>query len=1011
MSAKAFLNPTQERSRTWKRASHRNPCPVCDHTSSKCSFTDDSLEPQIISCHFVDSGVPADGAVPGNSKHVRYNFPRGNGATLADLATRPGATVAVPDVNLKHQVYTNLLASLRLNQRHFKELTDQTGSRRLSLAQLEALGAKSLPSNDLLICKALAAKFGAEKLLTVPGFYRNDRGQIRLNAHDGLLLPSFDGKVLSGLRVKPDKPVSGENGKPIKYWWLSSASKGGPSATLRASVYSPIGEIKEPGTVAITEGEFKARISADILGCTFISTPGTSSWESGGVVELAKELTGPSGKAIIFYDSELNPQTETQRNALADALVHAGLKVAIAEWEPTYKGIDDLLLARQHFTLKPYYPGLPGVPVHRVVNYRYLPDITSQKKVLLLKSPKDTAKTTMVGRKLAGLESTATAISLGHRVLLLEEQAARWQMQFYQEVIGKGKKEKKPDLMLAKRLAICVDSLIHYTKVEPRRLVIIDEVDQVLTHLTANTIKERRRTVWATFKAIINQADQVIAMSADITAKDYRFFERLVGTENIEVVVNEYRHENAAPIMAYASKDELTSDLVNALKEGINTYIPTNSKKEALRLEKLLNKTFPEKRGLCITQYNSADPAIREKIQDLNKSVLGYDWLICSPSLGTGIDINVDHFQETFVFGGHGSTTHSDLLQHVARNRRARLIHAYIATGERNEPTDPAYWREYCIKKAEQTGLTIDYDQAGERIAAPVEADYLALWADIKASEKTSHNQLSANFYKQAEAEGHRVIVAGELEAEELQLIHAARQEASLELKEERIAAILEAPDISETEYQELKDRAFKTPPERAKEERYRIEDHYGLPIDRELVEIDREGRMMSTLLNYMLFTGLIDCEDRDRKQFENTERMLPDARHYTLATDMRTYVLRAAGMLDQNGRMIEKEINTEFLNTVGFVEWATENKAQLYRDLGVTVKSDIAEKPIELLATVLKQIGLKFSYRREGKRGEQLRFYKLDRQSVATMYRLAEARAKRLEEQKNWPELWEIAA
>lgn len=677
---------------------------------------------------------------------------------------------------------------------------------------------------------------------------------------------------------------------------------------------------------------------------------------------------------------------------------YQGLVRATSDWPAGAGGPDKQATIRkalgdgeqQPFVPEPTTTQRQAIPVDTKVNSRYMPDVELKKKITLVRCYKGGGKSAMVARMIAGLPASKTVMSIGHRVALLEELSRRWGLDLYLEF---KRKNGVDEMDKSNRVAVCADSLTRFSTAETRDLIVIDEGEQVLKHFCGSTIKKRRQSALAMFRALLKSAEKVLVLDADLGPTTYNFFKRLVGAENIEVVENEYQRTDAPPMLSYDSKEELTQKLFENIEAGVKCYVATSSKEEALNLERDLKKKFPELRVLCITQKNSAAPEIRMLLKNLKRAVLDYDVLIASPTLGTGIDLSIDHFQETFVFGFHHTTTHSDLLQHAARNRKAKTIHAWIAPGETFNSTDPAYYKQLCIDRAIQTGIAIDYDeQTKARIAASHEVDFLELWGDVKATEAESRNNLADNFYGQAREEGHKVTAVNPPTAQqtkELEEIHKLRVATENEREEERIQAVEQARDITELEAQDLERKFYVNPTEEAEKEKHRIQHFYGLTADRELIEIDNKGKFMGRLEAYMMHVGQIDPKERDRKRFDNKEYMLTDARHYARATDMRQTVLEKFF-----GNGIEAEFSKTSLLKSGVIKWVLDNREDIKRDLNVKVKSDFTEKPVELVAAILKQIGIQLKNRRPGKRNEKAeRLYRIDNASVETMNRLATAR------------------
>jgi hypothetical protein len=999
------------------RVKRNNPCPICQHTNW-CTISDNGY---FVICMRPSKAGSALGWLYVKDSDNGGKLYKSSDLTSEQLSPPPAinpaihfegdkstghASVERAEPAILHQVYSDLMKALPLHNRHLKILLDPKGKRRFTMADIAAMGLKSMPDSQDELNRTLgqlAGRHGVEALLKIPGFYLDKKNNLSLatGAIKGMLIPSYNGHQVTGLRVYPDKPGNGP-----KYYWLSSAGTGkqGPAAQAKASIYKPLqasaNNGRPGGIVGITEGEFKAHIAAQYLSYPVISTPGIQSWKTAGVVEAAVELAGQGGRVVVYYDMEANKATDRARLALAESLSGAGLKVELAEWTTTCKGIDDLLMAGGTFTTSHYFHGLAGIKIDQVTSDRFSSDISLSKKITLIKSPKGSGKTESIARFISGLPGNASVMSIGHRVALLGEQSRRWSLEFYQDF--KGVKIDRKGLTESNRLAICLDSLIHLNTATGRTYIILDEVEQVLRHLTGSTIRENRRGVLAMFEALIQRAEHVIALDADLGGITYHYFERLVGAANIEVLVNEFNHEKAIPMVQYNHQSQITFALLEKLKAGVKCYVPTNNKREAQKLERIIEKEFPELKVLCVHQDNSANPAIRQVIANLNLYATNYDVLIASPTLGTGIDINVKHFTETFLLGTHNSTNHSDLLQHMARNRQPDLIHAWVAPGERSEPTEPAYWEQACIDNYRQTGQFIKYDlETGKRVANPFDISYLKLWSSIQAAEKASHNRLAANFYEQAGREGYQVRPVAEpainifdaLDVVESDLAETGKKRAAAgqELKEEHEERILRAKDISDKEAAELGAKAYLPKTEKAKLEKWQLHNFYNLPVDANLIKIDKSGRVRPRLTAYMMYAGLISTIEADQKNFEDAENLIPDSRHYTASKNLRVEALATAGIgLDNSFTAMDLKNN-------GFIEWSRANKDRIYNLLGIVVKSDFEQRPVELLSSIFQQLNIKLESHFVGKRAEKTRVYSIDLESVKLMARLAKARLEKL--------------
>jgi hypothetical protein len=123
----------------------------------------------------------------------------------------------------------------------------------------------------------------------------------------------------------------------------------------------------------------------------------------------------------------------------------------------------------------------------------------------------------------------------------------------------------------------------------------------------------------------------------------------------------------------------------------------------------------------------------------------------------------------------------------------------------------------------------------------------------------------------------------------------------------------------------------------------------------------------MNRLNEFMMYVGMIDTVERDRSAMDDRENMVPDARHYTLRKNLRVEALAAAGV------DLESTFTPDQLVGNGFVEWGLANKERIYSVLGITVKSDFEQRPVELLSAIFHQIGIKLQSRNLGKRNDRI--------------------------------------
>ena len=358
------------------RVTKGSPCPICDHTSW-CSV-------------FADGGAAI-------CMRIESDRPTKNGGWIHRLGEQtspitPKPVLIAPTEQQKASpgvldtVYRDLLGLLPLKSMHRENLHH----RGLSDEQIQRLGYKSLPVNRISIERDMAQRYDA-KLLTVPGFYVSQRGNIRLSGRDGFLVPCRDVEDrIIGAQVRVSGAIVGG-----KYRWLSAPEAQRKRGGVSSGAPIHVAKVDGSSRVWITEGILKADIASLNLGETVLGVAGVTSWKHEELNHILDTL-GPSEVAIAFdADLERKKQVRQARMKLAKAVAAMGYRVQIATWpEVQGKGIDDMLAAGhtpnlEQFRAAPDLKQLPQ-PVNREMKGCSKEDGT--KRVKLIEKPNITTE-------------------------------------------------------------------------------------------------------------------------------------------------------------------------------------------------------------------------------------------------------------------------------------------------------------------------------------------------------------------------------------------------------------------------------------------------------------------------------------------------------------------------------------------------------------------------------------------------------------------------------------------
>jgi hypothetical protein len=671
----------------------------------------------------------------------------------------------------------------------------------------------------------------------------------------------------------------------------------------------------------------------------------------------------------------------------------------------------------------------PPEPTVETAQTRFLPGLIYRPGITLVKSPKGTGKTealkTLIGDIAAGRYKQGTAradkvksiLLVGHRIALLREAAAKLGLRFYKDRDSLESPEPHKGI---KTLAVCLDSLPQWNepyvtgvqfgkpifKQDPSfDLVLMDESEQLLSHLIGGTIAKRSDGIARCFDALkyeVSRAKAVIALDADLgmlTAHALSALRPLDWSERTHIILNRsVKPEQERTLFLYDSETTLRDELIMAIRNKKRCFVATNSKKAVQILEKIIRAKFG-KSVACrvITSDNSRNPAEIEFVQNIKSEFLKVQVLICSPSLGTGVDITfpdpagrpgglckVDH---VFGFFYPKVNTHTDMDQQLARVRNPGAVSVWISPARFEFSSNFDVIRDDLARARVVPRAVQGRSDDGMVSYNPMDP-LLMICAHVTASQRASKNRLADLFRRHREAQGWRVErVTKRVPANE------DRKEAQRSLWNENAKALLDSPVLDDLDYLDLAIRKGSSDPLSTAElmtfERNKVERTLGVPLTYEIIKLNYDGRLLDRV------ALLAEVNRTWKGSFENLEFVLgelsaPLARLQKLKPHLQLgCVLVAAGVAGREG--IHSDIQLDAMALKAIVQLCSRNKTVLEGLLGQGIRKDVVENPIRQLNAFLKLIGLKLvALKRPGVRGKSLRLYGFEPLPCSLMLSLA---------------------
>jgi hypothetical protein len=764
----------------------------------------------------------------------------------------------------------------------------------------------------------------------------------------GRFKPDADTPIFDKQKNKPAKYLSPALGKGSsrlvlldvpEHTWEQVAKRHRMDSQLAKQEFSNFWEWVWAANIPITltEGEKKAGCLLS-LGYAAIALPGIFSGYRRETRQLIAELAffATEGRSVhICFDYETKPRTLQNiflaTSRLGQLLTNSGCAVKVVNLPGPEKGVDDFVVARDPAAFNKLYDAaieLEFWQASRLWTLTHTPTLTLNQPFLgelpypesglaCVKSAKGTGKTTALKQLIQTAlsasrqsdETTHDRPTQERKVLVITHRIQLGKA--ICQSLGLGWLEEDPENQSIRGYGLCIDSLHPTSKARfnpedwDGAIVILDEVEQVLWHaLNSATCYAQRVRILETLKELVevvfSTGGLIVAQDADLSDVSIDY---LKGLSEIPitpwVVVNEWKPDIAWDVSAYDTKNP--SPLIARMEQVLETgaaFVCLDSQKvrgrwSSKNLETYLRLQFPGKRILRIDSESVADPdhAAYRIVDRINDIVSDYDVVLATPTIGTGVSIDVrGHFKAVFgIF--QGVTPDSESRQALARVREAVPRYVWAAHfGHGKIGNGSCNYRDVAqsMTKAVRYNISLlkevdfDLDEQSDPIA-------LRTWAKMAARVNASLWRYRREFRSGLLLEGHNVtVVTDDLEkifgqipvTEQMQhdLVSGALQIPGFEFlgwrhneqDAERVAqliaairtrnqtaeaiAVSDSPEITSEEYNEIKEQVNQTTQKRNSRCKHELQKRYATTnITPELKLKDDDGWYAQLRLHYYL--------------------------------------------------------------------------------------------------------------------------------------------------------------
>lgn len=235
----------------------------------------------------------------------------------------------------------------------------------------------------------------------------------------------------------------------------------------------------------------------------------------------------------------------------------------------------------------------------------------------------------------------------------------------------------------ADKIALCINSLLKYFFAVIGKPLFLDEARQILeTIVHAQTIdKKARQRLFDAFIDVLKACPSLHLADAQLDDDTINFFKKYCPHLKFIVVKAETaRHEAKHTVLN--SIEAGKSAIVEDLRAGNSGVVGCTSIGEAkIFYDFVLESGFDESEILLVTSENKADQKQAAFLADVNGEAKKYRLIIYTSALGTGISIENDAFEFTYLLCWNVLPSNEN-LQMLARNRGAKRV--YVAFGRYN---------------------------------------------------------------------------------------------------------------------------------------------------------------------------------------------------------------------------------------------------------------------------------------------------------------------------------------
>ncbi len=214
-------------------------------------------------------------------------------------------------------------------------------------------------------------------------------------------------------------------------------------------------------------------------------------------------------------------------------------------------------------------------------------------------------------------------------------------------------------------------------------LVILDEIESIMSHLRSSTLKEKEWT-FNLLMDIIHNSKKILSLDGDFHNRGYEFV-KSCGSH----VVLENTVQKGDKHFIFTHDLKTINDKIDAdIKAGLNVAIVSMSSTIASEFYDRYKDT-----NKCVLHCSSSDDSLKNDLKDVNNFWINYQLLCYSPSVEAGVNFDTKHFNKMYCILSKQSCSPRAFLQMTARIRQLEDKTIYVYNNGFPFKTKASYYK------------------------------------------------------------------------------------------------------------------------------------------------------------------------------------------------------------------------------------------------------------------------------------------------------------------------------